>query len=375
MPRLVALDLTGGPRFVDDLKRVLDDGDAFLPLDQRLALTDRHRLARDLGASVVRTVDGDVALDSGWPVESGDAVVMATSGSTGAPKGVVLTRDALRASALLGSRRLACSSATHWLACLPVSHVGGLSVVFKAIDNDAALTVHEKFDAQAVTRAAHEGCTHVSLVPTALRRIDPSLFERVLLGGSRPPVDRPPHVIATYGLTETGGGVVYDGLPLDDVEIRIAHDGEILVRSPTSMRAYRDGSTAVDTDGWLHTGDVGNFVDGRLSVAGRLDDLIKTGGEKVWPDHIERLISAVRPDVDICVVGIDDPEWGQRVVLATTDPHLTTSEVREIVTSTLPAFHAPKQVVALTDFSRTSIGKIRRGEIRREVTRLLAERE
>lgn len=375
MPRLVALDLTGGPRFVDDLKRVLDDGDAFLPLDQRLALTDRHRLARDLGASVVRTVDGDVALDSGWPVESGDAVVMATSGSTGAPKGVVLTRDALRASALLGSRRLACSSATHWLACLPVSHVGGLSVVFKAIDNDAALTVHEKFDAQAVTRAAHEGCTHVSLVPTALRRIDPSLFERVLLGGSRPPVDRPPHVIATYGLTETGGGVVYDGLPLDDVEIRIAHDGEILVRSPTSMRAYRDGSTAVDTDGWLHTGDVGNFVDGRLSVAGRLDDLIKTGGEKVWPDHIERLISAVRPDVDICVVGIDDPEWGQRVVLATTDPHLTTSEVREIVTSTLPAFHAPKQVVVLTDFSRTSIGKIRRGEIRREVTRLLAERE
>lgn len=375
MPRLVALDLAGGPRFVDELKRVLDDGDAFLPLDQRLTLPDRHRLALDLGASVVRTVDDDVALDVGWAVESGDAAVIATSGSTGAPKGVVLTRDALRASALLGSRRLACSSSTHWLACLPLSHVGGLSVVFKAIDTGAALTVHEKFDAEAVTRAAHEGCSHVSLVPTALRRIDPSLFERVLLGGSRPPTDRPPHVIATYGLTETGSGVVYDGLPLDDVEIRIGGDGEILIKSPTNMRAYRDGSTAVDADGWLHTGDVGDFVDGRLSVAGRLDDLIKTGGEKVWPDLIERLVTEARPDVEACVVGIDDPEWGQRVVLATTDPHLTTSEVREIVTSTLPAFHAPKQVVVLNHFPRTSIGKIRRGEIRREVSRVLAERD
>ena len=375
MPRLVALDLIAGQRFVEHVTRVLDDGDAFLPLDQRLSVVDRRRLALALGASRVRTDVEDVALDGGRPVDEGDAVVIATSGSTGAPKGVVLTRDAVKASAVLGSRRLPSGSDTHWLACLPLSHVGGLSVVFKALDTGAALTVHEKFDADLVIRAARDGCTHVSLVPTALRRIDPFAFRCVLLGGSRPPLDRPPHVIATYGLTETGSGVVYDGRPLDDVEISIGPGGEILVRSPTNMRGYRDGSTSIDADGWLHTGDVGSFVDGTLSVDGRLDDLIKTGGEKVWPETIERVLLTARPEIEICVVGVDDPEWGQRVVLATTDPQLDLATVRECVLAELPGFHAPKAVVRLTEFPRTSIGKIRRREVAERVTKVLAEND
>lgn len=375
MPRLVALDLIGGQRFVDHVSRVLDDGDAFLPLDQRLSIDARRRLARALGASQVRTDDDDVALDGGRPVDEGDAVVIATSGSTGTPKGVVLTREAVRASAVLGSRRLPSGSDTHWLACLPLSHVGGLSVVFKALDTGAELTVHERFDADLSIRAARDGCTHVSLVPTALQRIDPFAFRCILLGGSRPPLDRPPHVVATYGLTETGSGVVYDGRPLDSVEISIGAGGEILVRSPTNMRCYRDGSTSIDADGWLHTGDVGSFVDGVLSVDGRLDDLIKTGGEKVWPETVERVVLAARPEIEICVVGIDDPEWGQRVILATTDPHLDLAAVRDYVLAELPGFHAPKAVVRLSEFPRTSIGKIRRREIAEQVTRALAEND
>lgn len=373
MPRLVALDLIGSHRFVEHVSRVLDDGDAFLPLDQRLSVDDRRRLARTLGASLVRTDDDETILDGGRPVDEGDAVVIATSGSTGTPKGVVLTRDAVRASAVLGSRRLPSGSDTHWLACLPLSHVGGLSVLFKALDTGAELTVHDKFDADLVMRAARDGCTHVSLVPTTLRRIDPSVFRCILLGGSRPPLDRPAHVVATYGLTETGSGVVYDGRPLDEVEISIDASGEILVRSPTNMRCYRDGSTAIDADGWLHTGDVGSFVDGTLSVDGRLDDLIKTGGEKVWPETVERVVLSARPDSEICVVGIDDPEWGQRVVLATTDPHLDLATVRACVLAELPVFHVPKAVVRLSEFPRTSIGKIRRREIAERVTRALAE--
>ena len=375
MPRLVALDLIGGQRFVEHVSRVLDDGDAFLPLDQRLSIADRQRVALTLGASQVRTDDDDIALDGGRPVEEGDAVVIATSGSTGAPKGVVLTREAVRTSAVLGSRRLPSGSDTHWLACLPLSHVGGLSVVFKALDTGTELTVHERFDAGHVMRAAQDGCTHVSLVPTALRRIDPFAFRCILLGGSRPPLDRPSHVIATYGLTETGSGVVYDGRPLDDVEISIGSGGEILVRSPTNMRCYRDGSTSIDSDGWLHTGDVGSFVDGVLSVVGRIDDLIKTGGEKVWPETVERVVLAARPEVEICVVGIEDPEWGQQVVLATTDPHLDLATVREYVLAELPGFHVPKAVVRLSDFPRTSIGKIRRREIAERVIRALAEND
>lgn len=363
MRELVALDLIPGPRFVTEMRRVLDDGDAFLPLDQRLPLDERRNLARRLGATMVRTSDDQFALENGHPVDAGDAVVVATSGSTGVPKGVVLTRDAVRASALEGTRRLGADSNSHWLACLPPSHVGGLSVIFKALETGAELTVHERFDPEQVADAARSGCTHVSLVPTTLRRIDPSSFECILLGGSRPPVDRPAHVIATYGLTETGSGVVYDGRPLDDVEISIAVDGEILVRSPMNMRGYRDGTTAIDADGWLHTRDVGTFENGLLAVQGRLDDLIKTGGEKVWPEIVERTIASSRPESEICVVGVDDPEWGQRVVLATTDPTLSLDTVRALVSESLPGFHAPKDVVVLEEFPRTAIGKVRRHEL------------
>jgi O-succinylbenzoic acid--CoA ligase len=363
VPRLVALDLPAGPSFVDHLTNVLDRGDAILPLDQRLGIDERRRIAFTLGASFVRTADGETALDGGVDVEDGDALVMATSGSTGTPKGVVLTRDAVRASARLGSRRLPSGPDTHWLACLPLTHVGGLSVIFKALDTGAALTVVEKFDADVVRDAAASGCTHVSLVPTALRRIDPDIFRCVLLGGSRPPADRPPHVVATYGLTETGSGVVYDGSPLDGVEIRIGDDGEILIKSPTNMRTYRDGTTAIDDDGWLHTGDVGSFVGGILSVDGRLDDMIKTGGEKVWPDAVERAVSTVFPESIVCIVGVTDEKWGQMVVAATTDHDLDVAALRDAVGSQLPAFCAPKRVVHLSQMPTTSLGKIRRGAV------------
>lgn len=374
MPRLVALDLAAGPSFVDHVTRILDRGDAFLPLDQRLSIDERRRLAHDLGASSVRTADDEIDLEGGRPVDDGDAVVIATSGSTGTPKGVVLTRDAIRSSARLGSRRLQAGSDAHWLACLPLCHVGGLSVVFKALETGADLTVVERFDVDVVNRAAAMGCSHVSLVPTALQRIDPSVFRCILLGGSRPPSVRPQHVIATYGLTETGSGVVYDGRPLDEVEVAIGVDDEILIKSPTNMRVYRDGSTAVDADGWLHTGDVGSFSDGLVSVDGRLDDLIKTGGEKVWPEGVERVLAAALPDSDVYVVGIDDPEWGQMVVTATTDPELTLDLVRQIVRSHLPDFCVPKHLVHLTDFPTTAIGKIRRktlaGLVQQHIDRL-----
>ena len=363
MPRLVAIDMPAGPEFVDAVRRVLGDGDAFLPLDGRLDLADRRRQATDLGAAVVVTSDGLTSLDAGRPTEVGDAVVIATSGSTGTPKGVVLTLESVMSSARSGSSVLPADAPVHWLACLPLSHVGGLSVVFKALFGGHALTVHPNFDRDRVVAAAASGCTHVSLVPTTLRRIDPFVFRCVLLGGSRPPADRPSHVVATYGLSETGGGVVYDGVPLPGVDVEIADDGEILVRSPMNMRCYRDGSTTIDSLGRLHTGDIGRMVDGRLHVDGRLDDLIKTGGEKVWPDVVERAIATRYPDSAVCVAGIDDPEWGQMVVAATTDPDLTLDLIRGVVKESLPSHCAPKRLVLVERLPATSIGKVRRGEV------------
>ena len=166
--------------------------------------------------------------------------VVATSGSTGEPKGVVLTHDAVRASALATNQRLGVTAADHWLACLPLSHVGGLSVVTRALVTGTALTVLPGFDAATVTAAAGRGASLVSLVATALARIDPTIFRRILLGGSAPPPVIPPNAVATYGSTETGSGVVYDGVPLDGVEVRIDGDGEIRVRGPMLLRCYRD---------------------------------------------------------------------------------------------------------------------------------------
>ena len=257
-----------------------------LPVDQRLPTAAKASLLSAMGA--------------GEPVEPGDALVVATSGSTGTPKGVVLTHDAVAASARATNDRLGVTSADHWLACLPLAHVGGLSVVTRALIAGTRLTVLPGFDPAAVLAA---GATHVSLVATALRRIDPRAFRTIVLGGSSPPAGLPANVVTTYGLTETGSGVVYDGSPLEGVDVRIDPDGQIHLRGPMLLRCYRDGSTPL-VDGWLPTGDLGRWLDdGRLHVEGRAGDLIITGGENVWPEPIEAVLRA-HPDVaDVAVTG------------------------------------------------------------------------
>lgn len=347
MPRLVALDLPGGPEFVEELQRIWDAGDAAFPVDQRLP----GRAKRELVA----------AMRVGEPVEPGDALVVATSGSTGVPKGVVLTHDAVAASAAATSARLGVTADDHWLACLPLNHVGGLTVITKALHAGTRLTVLPGFDAEAVSAA---GATLVSLVPTALARIDPSIFRVIVLGGSRPPAERPANVVTTYGLTETGSGVVYDRYPLDGVELRIADPvdgvGEVQVRGPMLLRCYRDGRDPRTPDGWLPTGDLGELApDGALHVHGRADDLIITGGENVWPEPVEAVLREVPGVVDVAVAGTPDPEWGQ-VVTAHVVGEATLDALRDAVKQQLPAFCAPRRLVRHDTLPRTSLGKIRR---------------
>lgn len=366
MRRLVALDLPGGDEFVDALRRAWDDGDAVLPVDQRLPQQAKRDLLERLGAGAVVTPGGSAAaLDGGRPIEEGDALVVATSGSTGDPKGVVLTHAAVAASAAATSRRLGVRGDDHWLACLPLSHVGGLSVVTRALHTGTALTVLPGFDAETVSASE---ATLVSLVPTALARIDPGRFRVIVLGGSRPPGDLPPNVVTTYGMTETGSGVVYDGVPLDGVEVRI-DAGQILLRGPMLLRCYRDGTVPLDADGWLATGDMGELdADGHLVVHGRRDEMIITGGENVWPEPVEAVLRTVDGVADVAVAGTPDEEWGEVVtaLVVPADPAdpVALDVLRSAVKEVLPAFAAPRRLVLVDQLPRTSIGKLRRSALR-----------
>jgi O-succinylbenzoic acid--CoA ligase len=323
---------------------------------------------RALGVSSVVDGSGRHAFDGGRPTEPGDALVVATSGSTGAPKGVVLSHAAIAASAAAVHERIGLHADDHWLACLPLSHVGGLSVVTRALLGGVPLTVLPRFDADAVMDAASQGATLTSLVATVLGRIEPGVFRWIVVGGARAPADRPPNVVTTYGMTETGSGVVYDGVPLRDVEITIIDTGEILIRAPMLLRCYRDGSTPVDGDGWLHTGDLGRWLDdGRLHVDGRMGDLIITGGENVWPEAVEAVLQTHPLVADVAVSGEVDAEWGQRVtawvvpVAETSPPSL--ADLRNHVRQQLPAFMAPRAVLYRDSLPRTALGKLRRAAL------------
>ena len=240
-------------------------------------------------------------------------------------------------------------------------------MVTRAIVTATPVVVHDGFDVDAVEGAASQGATLVSLVPTALRRVDVTLFRRIVLGGSRPPEDLPANVVTTYGMTETGSGVVYNGYPLDGVEVRVDPTGEIHVRCPMLMRCYRDGANPV-VDGWFATGDLGELAnDGRLVVHGRRGDMIISGGENVWPATVEDVLRAHPRIAEVAVGGVDDVEWGQRVVawIVATDASSppTLASIRSFAAETLPMYMTPKEIRLVDSLPKTSSGKVRRQDL------------
>ena len=372
MPEVVALTATPTPGFVDHLQRVWDSGDALLPIDPRLPPAAVDALLDRLAPTVVVGPDGEPRRrDTGRKAAPGDALVVATSGSTGEPKGVVLTHDALAAASAAASDRLGVDpTSDHWLACLPLAHVGGLGVVVRALHTATPLTVAARPDPATIAGALRAGATLTAVVPTLLTRVDTSGFRRVLVGGAAPPVGLPANVVTTWGMTETAGGLVYDGVPLDGVEVRAA-DGRLWVRAPMLLRAYRYGTTESDprdADGWFDTGDAGDVAaDGTVRVHGRVGDMIVTGGENVWPAAVEPVLAS-HPDVgEVAIVGRPDPEWGALVtaVVVPTDPTRPPSleSLRDHVRSVLPAHAAPRRLELVGSLPRTALGKVRRGEL------------
>ena len=374
MGELVALDLPAGPGFVDALRRAWDAGDAVLPLDPRLPGAAAGRLLDALRPARIVTPDGVHVRADGIPTEPGDALVVATSGTTGEPKGVVHTRDSVVASAEMTSAALAVDPGRdRWVACLPLAHVGGLSVVTRSLVTGTPCTVLERFDPVAVEEEAHRGATLVSLVAAVLGRTDTTGYRSVLLGGAAPPAGLPANVVTTYGMTETGSGCVYDGRPLSGVELRIGDgslgaEGEVLVRGPMLLRAYRDGTDPRIGDGWLPTGDSGRLEDdGTLVVFGRMAEVIVTGAEKVWPSPVEDVLAGHAGVAEVAVWKRPDPVWGERVVAWIVPeagiPVPPLDELRDLVAARVAPWAAPRELVVVASLPRTPGGKIRRSAL------------
>ncbi|GAA3191708.1 AMP-binding protein [Actinocorallia longicatena] len=372
-----AVVLPPGPRLLARLEAALDGtGPALCPLPPGLPEAAYSALLDALKPAAVEDESGVSPRHGAVPTDA--AVLIATSGSTGVPKIVELSPDALKSSAHATLDRVG-SPGSRWLCCLPTSHIAGIQVLVRALLAGTEPVIHPAFDLESVAAA---GNVHVSLVPTQLHRLldagaDLSAFASILLGGAAASpalleraAGRGARLFTTYGMSETCGGCVYDGVPLDGVRVSLAADGRIRLAGPALFSRYRlaPALTASSFDGgWFVTGDLGELTgDGRLRVRGRADDVINTGGEKVVAGEVAAVIGRHPAVRDVVVVGRDDPEWGQRVtaVVVASAP-LTLEEVRAHVREALPAHAAPRELDLRTELPLLPSGKPDRERLRR----------
>jgi o-succinylbenzoate---CoA ligase len=389
--RLVALQAPPA-RFASALRAAWAAGDAVLPLPLEAPATVVAALLGSLRPHEVRTVDPAghvtaVPCEDPLPCAADLALVVATSGSTGVPKGVELTHDALAASTTASVARLGCRPGEPWVLALPTHHVAGVQVVRRAWAGGGEPVVVDGGDTDAIV-AAGTGREHVSLVPTQLarlvaagRRLDG--FATILLGGARAEPELLAaaralggRVVTSYGMTETGGGCVYDGIPLDGVEVALTGTGRIRLRGPVLLRTYRgagpaEGASPLDAEGWFTTTDVGRWDGERLQVLGRADDVVVSGGENVPAGAVATSLRSHPAVRDAAVVGRPDPAWGEAVVavVVPTDPAAppTLAALRAHVRVSHPAVHAPRDLVLIAALPRDAMGKVSAAELRRFV--------
>jgi len=356
-----------------------DSGSAVLPVDVRLSPAERRALLARARPAVIVNEDG-VSRASGVPIDPAIALLIATSGTAGPPRLAELSGDAVEAAVRASATVLGAGEEDRWLSCLPLAHIGGLLVVYRHLLLGAPLTFRRSVTAGVI--AALPDARFTSMVPTQLTRLldagaDLRRLRAILVGGSGigaalegRAAAAGAHLVPTYGMTETCGGVVYAGRPLPGVEVRASPSGELLVRGPTLMRGYRFDAEATaaafESDGWLRTGDGGEVrSDGTVHAWGRLADVIVSGGEKIWPSDVEAAL-ADHPAVAAAVVsGAPDREWGQRVVARVVPRRLeappSLESLREHAARTIARHKLPREVIIVDHLDRTALGKVRRG--------------
>ena len=323
------------------------------------------------------------SLRAGSEIDDDVAVVVSTSGTTGAPKGALLTVSALTASASATHDRL--GGAGQWLLALPAHHVAGLQVLVRSVVAGVTpVAISAGFSAAELVSAVDSlgaGRRYVSLVAAQLDKSldDPAAsaalasMDAVLIGGGPMPAGVAERasaagipVVRTYGMSETAGGCVYDGLPLDGVLMRI-DDGRVVLGGATLAKGYRN---PIDPDpfiepGWFRTDDVGTVNDsGVLTVLGRVDDAISTGGLTVLPQLVEAAVASHDGVAECVVFGVADARLGQRVVavivVAPGNAAPTLADMRAHVAATLDATAAPREIHVVDEIPRRGIGKVDR---------------
>lgn len=382
---VVAVALPPGPGWLDVVAETWEAGAAVFPVDHRMPAVEMRALLERAEPTVLLDARGPRRRAAGVATEPQVALVVHTSGTGGAPKLVGFDRRAIDSAVASSALALGATPADAWICCLPLAHVAGLLVLLRGLLLGAPVSVHPAFDPAAV--ADEVDAAFVSIVPTMLLRLlehgaELSSLRAILVGGAhlsptvRETAERAGgRVIETYGLTESCGGVVYDGLPLTGTEMRIDPDGGVELRGPTLMLGYRfdpEGTAAAFTaDGWLRTGDAGEVdAEGRLHVVGRVDELIKSGGERVWPDEVEGALRDHPKVAEVAVGGRLDREWGQRVVawVVPTDPAdpPTLQELRTFSSRSIARHKAPREVVLVRELPQTFSGKLQRMALRAE---------
>jgi o-succinylbenzoate---CoA ligase len=382
--------VAGAAQLLEPLAAALDGtGPAILPLDADLPAARLRELLDAFGPGAVRGPDGDTMIRSGEKGVADDtAVIIGTSGSTGQPKGVELGAAALLASARASLARCGARAGDRWLVSLPVTHVAGLQVLVRSLASGTEPAVAPVADAAALTGS---GCAHVSIVPTQLQRLMDDLagvaalaaFTSVLVGAAATPTALLKDaraagvpVMTTYGMSETCGGCVYDGVPLDGVRVREGADGRLRISGPVLMNRYfgQPDLTAAALDGGeFVTSDLGYVSEGRVVVRGRADDVINTGGHKVVPGEVSAALQSCPGVRDVVVVGRADPEWGERViaVVVPDDPadppglELLRTHVRE----RLPRYACPSELVLMDAIPVLPSGKPDLATLRSATTR------
>ncbi len=374
----VGLALPALAPFVLALHGCMRLGAVAVPLDLRLIAAERASRSAGCVAIVEQPLDGEGDPDAPLLAEhdlDATAIVVHTSGTTADPTAVELTYGNWLWSALGSAVALGSDEDERWLCTLPLSHVGGLSILLRSTITATTAVLHDGFDAAVAAREIATGAiTLVSVVPTTLARLldaglsHPGALRAALVGGGpipavlleRAAVAGVP-VVTTYGLTEACSQVATGAGPLFCTRVKIASDGEILVAGPTVAPRARAA------DGWLHTGDLGSVdADGALRVTGRAADTIVTGGENVAPAEVEAVLASHPAVADVAVHGEPDERWGERIVATIVlrpQRSASSEDLDGYCRARIARYKVPKAFRFSLDLPRTGSGKLLRRDL------------